>query len=268
MTTSSGYVIRGGRAGADRLQVLARALRPGTEALLDRVGVPVGARCLDVGCGAGDVALELARRVGGHGRVTGVDMDAVKLQVARERAVAAGLDNITFVVGEIARLPDLPAQDVVYSRNVVQHLTQPVNALRAMWAQVDAGGVLVAEDADFPGAFSYPRQPAVDFWIERYSEVLRLHGGDPESGRKLVSHFLAAGLPDPTVHVIARAHVDGEGKQIPYLTVQATAEAMMAAGVATPEEIEEAAARLRELSTDSTVLFGMPLTVQVWSRRG
>ena len=262
-----GYVIRGGRAGADRLQVLARSLRPGTDALLDRVGVSSGACCLDVGCGPGDVTLELARRVGTTGLATGIDMDPVTLDIARERAAAAGLANVQFVSSEIAELPELPSQDVVYSRNVVQHLPEPVDALRAMWARVGPGGVLVVEDADFAGTFSYPPEPAIDFWIERYAQVLRSRGGDPESGRKLVSRFAAAGIPAPQVSIVQRAYLHDEGKQMPYLTVEATAEAMVAAGVATRREIDEAAARLRELSTDPSVLVGMPRNIQVWARR-
>lgn len=235
--------------------------------MLDRIGVPAGARCLDVGCGPGDVTLELARRIGAGGLATGVDMDGVKLDIARERAAAAGLHNVEFLQAEIEHLPQLPPQDVVYSRNVVQHLSEPVEALRAMWALVGPGGVLIAEDADFPGTLSYPAQPAVAFWIERYSQVLRSYGGDPESGRKLVARFAAAGIPAPHVRIEQRAYLDEEGKQMPYLTVEATADAMIAAGVATASEINAAVRDLQRLSTDASVLLAMPPTVQVWAVR-
>jgi hypothetical protein len=61
------YVIRGGTAGFERLQVLARSWAPTTGALFDRVGVTTGMHCLDLGSGAGDVSFELARRVGATG---------------------------------------------------------------------------------------------------------------------------------------------------------------------------------------------------------
>jgi hypothetical protein len=74
------YIIRGGLAGRERLRLLSGVLRSMTRALLDRVGVADGARCLDVGCGGGDVSLELAAR---GGRVLGVDVDEEKLGIAR-----------------------------------------------------------------------------------------------------------------------------------------------------------------------------------------
>ncbi len=57
-------MIRGGKRGYERLQVLARSWLPTTSALLDRVRPGPGMSCLDLGCGGGDVTFELARRVG------------------------------------------------------------------------------------------------------------------------------------------------------------------------------------------------------------
>ena len=73
-------MLRGGRDGFDRLRVLSRAKMASTSSLLDRVGVAPGARVLDVGCGSGDVTLELARRAGAFGHVTGLDMDGPKVE--------------------------------------------------------------------------------------------------------------------------------------------------------------------------------------------
>src|SRR5205807_229665 len=90
------YVIRGGREGYDRLQLLARERWPETSALLERVGLSSAMRVVDVGCGSGDVTLEMARLVGRNGHVTGIDMDEVKLDLARRVAAERGLENIQF----------------------------------------------------------------------------------------------------------------------------------------------------------------------------
>ena len=61
MGVSKTYVIRGGPEGRERLRVLARVMWPTTETLLTRIGIDPGARCLDAGCGGGDVSCSLVR---------------------------------------------------------------------------------------------------------------------------------------------------------------------------------------------------------------
>src|SRR3954462_3663765 len=95
-TTGSVYVLRGGVAGRERLRVLSRVMGPMTVALLERIGVAPGARCLDAGCGGGDVRLALARLGGGSGGVVGVDIDDIKLQLARHEAADAGVRNVEY----------------------------------------------------------------------------------------------------------------------------------------------------------------------------
>ncbi len=94
--TERHYVHVGGEEGRDRLRVLARIFAPATAALLDRIEIVAGMRCLDIGCGGGDVSVELARRVGPRGAVTAIDFDGEALEIARREAVQAGLDNLTY----------------------------------------------------------------------------------------------------------------------------------------------------------------------------
>ena len=60
MTDQHYYMIRGGIEGRERLRVLSRVMRPGTLSLFERAGIGAGMRCLDVGCGGGDVTFDLA----------------------------------------------------------------------------------------------------------------------------------------------------------------------------------------------------------------
>ncbi|MEO8829027.1 class I SAM-dependent methyltransferase [Lapillicoccus sp.] len=196
------YVIYGGRPGYDRLKVLARRWQPTTDALLGRVAVGAGMRCLDLGCGAGDVTFELARRVGASGRVVGLDLDQAQLELARAEAERLGLANVDLRVGDVTALGDDAVYDIVYSRNVIQHLARPVAAIRGMWVVVKPGGALVAEDVDFEAAFCEPPCAGHDFWQRTYQATLRANGGDPLSGRRLLARFLAADVPTPHVTVV------------------------------------------------------------------
>ena len=186
---------------------------------VDDVGVAgscrgsVGARCLDLGCGAGDVTLELAGRVGPDGRVTAVDMDVVQLDVTRERTDAAGLGNVDVVIADVYQYRSSESFDLVYCRNLLQHLSRPVEMLRSMWAAVRPGGAIVVEDCDFEGSFCYPPNDGFEFWLTRYQRVLRSYGGDPLSGRKLPARFAAAGIPPPQIGVVQRVDLTGDGKR-------------------------------------------------------
>src|SRR5918994_2353585 len=82
---SEEYVLRGGRAGAERLHLLNRVKWPTTEQLLGAAGLRAGMSCLDVGCGSGDVTLKMAAFVGAEGNVVGVDRDQVILRLAGRR---------------------------------------------------------------------------------------------------------------------------------------------------------------------------------------
>lgn len=260
-------MIRGGRLGFERLQVLARALLPSTSALLDRVRLGPGMRCLDLGCGGGDVTLELARRVGPTGRVAGVDMDQVKLDLARQAATARGLSNVEFRPANVYEWAEPDTYDLVYCRNLLQHLSRPVEVLRTMWAAVRGGGVIAVEDADFEGSFCDPPHEGFDFWVETYQRVLETHGGDPRSGRKLYRYFAESGIPVPELTVVQRADVTNEAKMMPHRTIEATAEAIIGAGLATAEQVGAALASLADFAADPATVCGSPRTFQAWSRR-
>jgi 2-polyprenyl-3-methyl-5-hydroxy-6-metoxy-1,4-benzoquinol methylase len=145
------YVIRGGRDGYNRLLLLARASWPDTAVLFSRAGIRPGMRCVDLGCGGGEVTFELAWLVEPGGSVTGVDMDEVKLDLARQAAVERGVSNVEFVARNVNRWDEPDGYDVVYSRFLLQHLSEPVDLLRRMWAAVRSGGLMIVEDADFDG---------------------------------------------------------------------------------------------------------------------
>jgi SAM-dependent methyltransferase len=194
-------------------------------------------------------------------------MDAVKLDVARERAAAEGLGWVDLVELDVYELSEPARYDVAYCRNLLQHLSRPVDVVRRMWEAVRAGGVVVLEDADFEGSFCFPPHAGFDFWVDRYQRVLRSYGGDPHSGRKLAAHLVAAGASSPQTRVVQRADLVGEPKSMPLLTIQATAEAMLDAAIATDQEIAWACDQLAALADDDSTLVGSPRIVQAWATR-
>jgi 2-polyprenyl-3-methyl-5-hydroxy-6-metoxy-1,4-benzoquinol methylase len=155
------YVIRGGSAGRERLRVLARVMSPTTNELLARVGVGLSARCLDIGCGGGDVTVALAR-LADEGSVVGIDLDETKIELARAEAADAGITNVDFRLHDVTEplpFPEDDRFDLVYARFVLTHLPDPAQALANIRERLAPGGVLVAEDIDCAGHFCAPPSP-------------------------------------------------------------------------------------------------------------
>ena len=261
------YVIRGGREGYNRLLVLARASWPDTAALFSRAGIRPGMKCADLGCGGGEVTFELARLVAPGGSVTGVDMDEVKLDLARKAAVRRDVSNVEFLAGNVGNWDEPDSYDVVYSRFLLQHLSEPVNLLRRRWAAVRAGGLVIVEDADFDGWCCHPANEGFDFFVRAYAEVVRRRGGDHATGRKLYQYFLEAGIPAPQVALVQSVSVSGESKELAWSTLDATSEAILSEGVATSDELAAALASLRQFTDDGTTLIARPRVFQLWSAR-
>jgi ubiquinone/menaquinone biosynthesis C-methylase UbiE len=261
------YVIRGGHEGYDRLLVLARDRWPDTEALFNRAGLRTGMRCIDLGCGGGEVTLEMAKVVAPTGKAIGLDMDEVKIDLARQAAVERGISNVEFLAGDISGWDEPDSYDAVYSRFLLHHLSKPVVLLGRMWASVRAGGVLIVEDADFDGWCSHPPNEGFDLFLRTYAEVVRRRGGDHATGRKLYAYFLEAGIPTPQVALVQSVSVTGESKEMAWLTLNAIGESILSEGVATSEELAAALASLRVFTDDATTLICHPRVFQLSAAR-
>lgn len=261
------YVIRGGQAGYDRLQLLARDRLPDTRALFARAGVDAGMRCIDLGCGGGEVAFELARLVAPDGAVVGVDMDETELALARAAATDRGITNVEFRTLNVRAWDEPATYDVVYCRFLLHHLSQPVDVLRRMWAAVRPGGVIIVEDADFDGWCCYPDNEGFAFFLRTYRETLKRAGGDHAIGRKLYAYFLDAGIPDASVTLISPLHIADEGKALARSTLEATAASILAEGLASEYEITAALESMAALTADPQSLIAGPRVFQFWRRR-
>ena len=101
-----------------------------------------GERALDVGCGFGDTAIQLAQRVGPSGSVLGIDCCTAFLETARKDAAAAGVDNVRFIEGDAQFHPFEPEYDFCFSRFGTQFFENPVVGLKNMRRSLKPGGTM------------------------------------------------------------------------------------------------------------------------------
>ena len=126
--------------------------------------------------------------------VLGIDAPPASSTAARALAAQAGAGNVTFALGDVYAL-DAPDDsfDVVHAHQVLQHLGDPVAALREMLRVCRPGGVVAARDADYAAMTWYPADPWLDRWLAIYRAVAQGNGAEPDAGRHLLAWAHAAG---------------------------------------------------------------------------
>lgn len=162
--------------------------------LLDRLAP--GQALLDVGCGPGTITLDLAARVA-PGAVVGIDRAGDVIAQAEARCAERGVDNVRFATGDVYELDAADASfDVVHAHQVLQHLRDPVAALRELRRVLRPGGTLAVRDSDYAGFVWAPADPLLDRWNELYHAVTAGNGAEADAGRYLLGWARQAGFID------------------------------------------------------------------------
>ena len=207
-----------------------------------RSGIAKGMKVLDVGSGAGDVALTLAEFVGTEGNVVGVDVNPDILKTAQARADAAGFTNVEFIAGDIRTL-ELPDDfDAVVGRLVLMYMADPADTLRHLATRMRPGGIVAFQEVDFTPytAAWHPDTPLANQLIEWGRTVFERSGAHLEMGMDLYKAFVDAGLPEPTLHFEAPMGGPEDWPGYEYLanSFRSLVPLMEAYGIATADELD------------------------------
>ena len=153
-------------------------------------------RMLDVGAGPGTITAEFAEIVA---HVTATEINDEALSLSRGLTAERGLTNLDFSIEDVHALSFADGTfDVVHAHQVLQHVEDPVQALREMRRVTAPGGIVAARDADYAGFHWFPLLPELDRWLELYRAAARANGGEPDAGRRLLSWARAAGFENIT----------------------------------------------------------------------
>jgi SAM-dependent methyltransferase len=122
---------------------LDRVWRPLGDTAIEVAAVQPGERVIDVGCGCGATALELAAGVGRTGSVLGIDVSAPMLERANERAQAAGVTNLEFIRADASTYTFSSDANLIFSRTGVMFFRDTVAAFANLRRSLRPGGRLV-----------------------------------------------------------------------------------------------------------------------------
>ena len=194
-----GYVLGHTSGEYQRQRWQARLWEDVTARQLEQVGARAGLRCLDVGCGSGEVMRLMAGLVAATGQVTGIDRDDRLGQEALHVLRDTVPGRFAFVHADAETTDAVPGGpfDLVFARFLLVFARDPAALVRKLYAWTRPGGVLLLQEYD-PRIFDI--EPQLDTWDE-FERVLygsfRRAGAHPHVGRQLPHLFAAAGLGSP-----------------------------------------------------------------------
>jgi len=266
------YPLPAGSEETQRLIQQSALVNPFTRALFVEAGIGPGMDVLDVGSGAGDVALIAADLVGPEGRVLGIDRNGAGLAIARARAAEAGFSHLTFREGDIADLGPREKFDAVVGRLVLMYMPDPAAMLRRLAAHVRPGGVVAFGEYNItPAAMRAPEGlPLTGKLFGWIDGAFRHAGAETRMGDELFRAFRAAGLPAPRLSLMSYmgGGEDWEGYAYAAATVRSLLPLVLKAGLADEKEvgIDTLAERLRAETVEAGGVIRLPELINAWAK--
>jgi ubiquinone/menaquinone biosynthesis C-methylase UbiE len=195
----------------ERLMLQGTILREPTAATFRAAGIVPGMRVLDLGSGAGDVAMLAADLVGPTGSVFGLDRDADSVAWATQRVTEAGYTNIRFQVCEFNEFAHEFQFDALVGRCILLYLRDPATLLIRLSAQLRSGGIIAFFEPDFTVlSVALPDVPLFRQCEQWLVAVLRASGASVDMGMRLHQTYRAAGFVKACSMV---SHLSGCGLQ-------------------------------------------------------
>jgi ubiquinone/menaquinone biosynthesis C-methylase UbiE len=226
-----------------------------------------GQDVLDLGCGTGVVARELARRVGPRGKVVGVDSTPTFVEVAEALRLDVGFTNLRFEVGDGRRLA-LPSAsfDAVLAVTVLSHLPDREQVVRELRRVAKFGGRVLIVDGDYAAnQLDHPDRALTERIIAAWRQTTV---DDPFLARRLVPLIRACALD--VEEVVGHAHVEAgqveEASSFIWQWSMFAARQAVGAGAVTQAEADGWLDTLSELNITGQ-LFGSVNYVSVLAHR-
>jgi ubiquinone/menaquinone biosynthesis C-methylase UbiE len=162
--------------------------------VVDRLELEPGMNVLDLGCGTGWATFEIASRLGGSGRVVGLDLSEGMIAQARKKLPTFRYDNVEFVVQSADSLDCADCFDYVLSTNAFHHFADKAGVFAKVRKSLKAGGCFVIQDF------------CRDFFLMRFVDLMgkigeKAHVGTTTSG-ELGELFLTSGYVNAHVETI------------------------------------------------------------------
>lgn len=263
----SEYVIdQAWHAERDRLGALEDALDPTTTLHLAQLGIEPGQRCLEIGAGAGSVALWMADRVGADGGVVAVDLDPrFLLDHGRPNLEVRAMDLRTESLGD-------SQFHVAHARLVLEHIAERDQILSGIARSLRPGGWVLIEDVDVDESqlamlARYVRPAEAGALVVRawraVVALLDAAGAETTFGSRLPEALDAAGLIDVGWSVHIALLPGGSTRHVMALSLEQFAPMFLARGLLSADEVSQ----IVQLAGKAGTTLPFCPVVSAWGRR-
>lgn len=156
--------------------------------------IPKNAFIIDIGCGPGVIASELAKYAS-DGKVIGIDKNKLMIEECNNNESYKKITNLSFREGDILNLDiEENSVDFIYCRFLFQHLSDPLGAILQMKKILKKGGKMCIIDVDDSWLTLLPRPEYFDSYLVRCEKAQADRGGDRFVGHKLKGYMEEVGL--------------------------------------------------------------------------
>ena len=246
---------------AARFAGLESVFDPVTRAHLTRLGLPPGARCLEVGAGSGSIARWMADEVGPAGRVLAVDLDPRWCRRDDRRQLEVGAVDL--------RTQPVPTGpwDVIHERLVLQHLPERLDVLARLVDALAPGGLLLVEDFDTGEVRSVDRGGPDHELIARvaraFNRLLGTRGGLSDFAANSLRTLSDHGLEGTGASGYVAIDHGGVGwASVLAANAQQVRDDLVGEGL-TPAHLD----RFLEVLADPDTVVGSSVLISAWGRR-
>ncbi len=155
-----------------------------------------GLRLLDVGCGPGNLAVQLAEAIK-PGELVGIDVEPSQIEIAQQLGKKSGNDNLTFEVADVVNLPfDDSCFDVVHCGGVLGYIPDTTAALAEIKRVLRPGGTIACRDMIVDSCFAHPDTGFMRRGWQMLADLIEADDGHPQMGKDLKLHLKQAGFSD------------------------------------------------------------------------
>jgi ubiquinone/menaquinone biosynthesis C-methylase UbiE len=172
----------------ERLQLQADVIRDMEYRAFVRLGLPTTGRVLEIGCGPGYFASQLATNLP-ELTIVGIDVDDICVKEARQRIPVIKADGHSLPIRDCSL-------DAAYARLALRHIARPESVLSAAYAALRGGGRILVEEVDNASHIVFPEIPMFGKILEARHDMMRRFGGDPYIGRRVITLLRQAGFVD------------------------------------------------------------------------